>query len=70
MNMPIYYVNNNPQPTGEHEVHLEGCYWLNLAISKTSLGPHSSCASALIAARSFYSNVHGCAFCCPECHSR
>ena len=68
--MATYYVNDNPQPTGEHEVHQEDCFWLNLATSSTSLGDHSSCHTAVRAARSYYSDVDGCAHCCEACHTR
>jgi hypothetical protein len=27
--MPNYYVNDNPQDNGDHEVHEEGCSWLD-----------------------------------------
>ena len=31
--MASYYVNDNAQPNGDHEVHESGCYWLGLARS-------------------------------------
>ena len=65
-----YYVNNNAQSTGEHEVHSENCFWLSLVTDKIYLGNFSSCAEALRAARVFYSNVDGCIHCCRECHRR
>ena len=68
--MSKYYVNDNPQPTGEHEVHESECYWLKIAESKTYLGDFSSCQSAIIEAKKHYSNVDGCAHCCPSCHRR
>ena len=68
--MPKYYVNDNPQTSGEHEVHKEGCYWLGLAHSTTPLGTHSSCQSAIQKARIYYSNVDGCAYCSSECHTK
>ncbi len=28
--MPQYYLNNNEQTTGEHEIHEVGCFWLSI----------------------------------------
>ena len=69
--MPLYYVNDSPQPTsGDHEVHRDGCYWLGLARSTTPLGDHPSCHGALDVASFHYRQVDGCAHCSPDCHSR
>jgi hypothetical protein len=68
--MPLYYVNDNDQPTGEHEVHKDGCSWLAKVVSKTSLGLHTSCHGAIAKAKTIYSNVDGCAYCCPDCHKK
>lgn len=68
--MSIYYVNDNPQPGGEHEVHEYGCAWLNMAVSTTCLGACDNCQEAINAARSYYSNVDGCKHCVEECHTR
>lgn len=68
--MPNYYVNDNAQPTGEHEVHRDGCTWLAEIISKTALGYHSSCHGAVSKARTIYSNVDGCKTCSEDCHTR
>lgn len=65
-----YFVNNNAQPTGEHEVHKEGCTELKKVYSKTDLGYYSNCADAVKKARQIYSNVDGCYYCIPECHKR
>ena len=32
-----YYVDNDFQVNGDYEVHAAGCYWLKLAVSRTSL---------------------------------
>ena len=32
--MGHYYVNPNPQPNGDYEVHLQGCYWLSLILAR------------------------------------
>ena len=68
--MDRYYVNPNAQPTGEHEVHKKGCYWLSLILSPIYLGLHWTCQSAVSEARRYYPNVDGCIHCIPECHTR
>ena len=66
--MAQYAVNNRAQSTGEREVHKEGCiYWPS---DRTALGDHSSCTTAVSAARAYYTNVDGCATCSPACHTR
>lgn len=68
--MANYYVNNNPQPTGEHEVHEHGCPHLAFIRSSTPLGWHQGCRTAVMAARQRFANVDGCATCSPVCHTR
>lgn len=68
--MSIYYVNDSPQPTGEHEVHKQGCAWLNEVASKTELGWHFNCQNAVDNAKEVYANADGCIHCIPECHFR
>lgn len=66
--MDHYYLNDQAQPTGEHEVHKEGCaYFPN---DRTYLGYFSSCRDAVTKARAVYPNVDGCYSCSRECHSR
>ena len=45
--MAHYYVNDNAQSNGDHEVHKEGCYWLGLVKSRTYLGLFNSCDGAV-----------------------
>jgi hypothetical protein len=66
--MDRYYVNNIAQSTGEHEVHKDGCSFF--PSDREYLGYFSSCKEAIAEARKTYSNVDGCFFCCPECHTR
>ncbi len=66
--MAVYYVNNNAQPTGEHEVHRHGCAWM--PTDRQNLGDHPTCQSAVRAARQHFSNVDGCAHCSPDCHTK
>ncbi len=66
--MERYYVNDNPQPNGDHEVHVEGCSFLKLANSTTYLGRFSDCKPAVEEAKKIYPKSDGGAFCCPKCH--
>ena len=66
--MSCYFVNDHAQPTGEHEVHKEGCRYT--PAFKTDLGNHYNCQSAIEAAKRKYSNVDGCYFCCNPCHKK
>ncbi|HEX6101245.1 MAG TPA: hypothetical protein VF432_33320 [Thermoanaerobaculia bacterium] len=66
--MTNYYVNNNTQVNGDHEVHRDGCTWMPL--SKTYLGQFTSCHDAVRAARAYYSQVNGCYFCSNACHTQ
>jgi len=68
--MAYYCVNKNAQPTGEHEVHKldTSCPHLPAPENRIDLGWHSDCQSALRKAKEFYSNVDGCAYCCPTCN--
>ena len=68
--MEHYYANDNPQSTGEHEVHKEGCQFMPEILNRTYLGMFSSCGEALEAARQKYDNVDGCFFCANACHNR
>ena len=66
--MDKYYVNNNPQPTGEHEVHKENCD--HFPGDYKYLGEYSKCQGAIEKAKEIYENVDGCYWCCRECHTR
>ena len=65
-----YYVNQNAQSTGEHEVHKEGCSHFPKEANARYLGAYSNCRDAINKAKELYSNVDGCAYCVPECHKR
>jgi hypothetical protein len=70
--MPLnnWYVNDNAQPNGDHEVHQDGCHWLAQARSKSYLGLYDNCREPVIKARVYhYSQSNGCAFCAPYCHT-
>lgn len=68
--MVKYYVNDNAQPTGEHEVHTENCtHGANLK-NRTYLGDFSNCQDAVRKAKNRYSDVDGCAYCAAPCHTK
>ena len=67
--MASYYVNDNSQSNGDHEVHEKGCYWLGLAKSTKYLGNFTSCRPAVAAAKMFYPQSNGCVHCSPNCHT-
>ena len=68
--MASYYVNRQAQANGDHEVHKElGCPTPAASHNRQPLGEHSTCASAVQAARRYYSQVNGCAHCAPACHT-
>ncbi len=66
--MAAYYVDTAAQPSGEHEVHKQGCE--SMPGSRTYLGDFASCAAAIEAAKMRYRKVDGCATCSPDCHKR
>jgi len=68
--MATYYVNRNQQSNGDHEVHAQGCNWLPLESNRIYLGEFSNCKQAVAAARAYYTQVNGCYFCSPSCHTQ
>jgi len=66
--MANYYLNNNAQPNGDHEVHKEGCTWM--PGNRTYLGDFASCHGAVAEAKRRQPRADGCATCCPDCHTR
>ncbi len=66
--MDKYYVNNNAQSTGEHEVHKEGCE--HMPTNGTYVGYFTNCKDAVQKAKTIYPNVDGCYFCSRPCHTR
>ncbi|MEI8388819.1 MAG: hypothetical protein WCG23_02930 [bacterium] len=65
-----YYVNQNAQSTGEHEVHCEECSYLPDVLNRQYLGAFDNCRDAVKKAKEYYSNVDGCYYCCKPCHTR
>jgi hypothetical protein len=67
--MAKYYVNKNAQPTGEHEVHENGCKRMPDAENRTYLGDFTNCDDAVTAAKVHYKKVDGCEKCSEKCHT-
>lgn len=69
--MPDYCVNRQAQSNGDHEVHdlssTKRC--LPDPVNRIALGWHASCTSAVEAAKRQYSQVNGCFYCAPACHT-
>ena len=65
-----YYVNQKTteNPNHNHEVHTEDCTWLPSAANRDYLGHYDNCSDAVKKAKEKYTNVDGCATCCPLCH--
>lgn len=68
--MKKYYVNNNAQSNGDHEVHTEDCIYLPLPQNRTYLGTFSTCSTAVTEAKKYYRQVNGCKTCSKECHTQ
>jgi hypothetical protein len=68
--MASYYVNDNEQPNGDHEVHVETCTRLPAPANRYYLGEYSSCAPAVTKARQRWTQVNGCYYCCNPCHTQ
>lgn len=67
--MAYYIVNKNAQSNGDHEVHERGCSHLPQIQNQHNLGMHTSCTTAVIAARRVYRQSNGCYHCCRPCHT-
>ena len=67
--MKKYYVNDNAQSNGDHEVHREDCIYLPLSQNRTLLGNFSNCKEAVKEAKKIYQKTNGCKTCSPECHT-
>jgi hypothetical protein len=67
--MKNYYVNQNAQPNGDHEVHTADCVYLPTSSNRKYLGEFSDCKPAVSEAKKTYSKSNGCKTCCPACHT-
>jgi hypothetical protein len=68
--MKKYYVHNNAQANGDHEVHHEDCKNLPLPQNRTYLGEFSNCKPAVQEAAKHHRQVNGCKTCSFECHTQ
>ena len=69
--MAKYFLNEHHQKTGEHEIHKEGCSWLEKTKKIRDLGEHINCQSAVQYAKNLgYKNVDGCEYCSLPCHMK
>lgn len=64
-----YYVNENAQSNGDHEVHEEACSYLPKEENRIDLGDFAGCAAAVSEAREYFTQVNGCVHCSEECHT-
>ncbi len=68
--MAQYCVNTHAQPNGDHEVHnLSICTRLPLQEHRRALGDHSTCTTAVAAAKRIYATADGCYYCSPNCNT-
>lgn len=67
--MAHYYVNDNQQANGDHEVHREGCSFMPDAGNRTYVGNHSTCGPAVAAAKKIYPQSNGRFYCSRACHT-
>lgn len=67
--MKKYYVNDNAQNNGDHEVHKEGCSWLPKRENRTYLDMFNNCKGAVKEAKKTYSQSNGCYYCSNDCHT-
>ena len=65
--MAAYFVNDDPQPNGDHEVHVSGCS--HFPSRYTWVGEHDGCATAVAQANRSHAPANGCYWCCRPCHS-
>lgn len=63
--IPVYYVSEEPDDDGGHEVHKDTCY--RLPVMRKFLGIHASCEHAVARAREQYQGAVGCRLCSYEC---
>lgn len=64
-----YYINNNPQPNGDYEVHISTCKYFHLMYNITYLGEFDTCHEAVREAKRRYYRANGCYHCCNPCHT-
>lgn len=68
--MASYYVNQNAQSNGDHEVHRWGCSFMPAPVNRQYLGDFETCGPAKREAKRYYPTADGCYYCCNACHQR
>lgn len=68
--MAHYYLNKNAQPSGEHEVHKDGCHRMPELQNRIYLGYFLNAKDAVREARKYFENVDGCYYCSEDAHRR
>lgn len=67
--MARYYVNQNQQANGDHEVHRQGCDRMPFEENRTYLGEYETCGPAVRKAKTIYPKSNGCYYCSRACHT-
>lgn len=67
--MARYYVNENAQSNGDHEVHRYGCSFMPAPENRVYLGDFATCAPAVLQAKKYYRQSNGCYYCSRECNT-
>ena len=67
--MAKYYVNQNAQYNGDHEVHKLGCDHFPEPENCKYVGDFTHCRDAVKAAKDIYPQSNGCYYCAPHCHT-
>jgi len=65
--MTSYYVNQNAQANGDHEVHTAACLYQRSHM--LYLGEFPTCEGAVRAAKQHYPQSNGCYTCSHACHT-
>ena len=65
----MFYVNEDAQPNGDHEVHRRTCEFLPGIPNQKYLGDFEDCEPAVEEARNYFDQVNGCFFCARQCHT-
>ena len=67
--MTKYYLNQNAQENGDHEVHRSNCDYMPNSSNRLYLGEFSNCHEAVREAKKHYHQSNGCYYCSRECHT-
>lgn len=61
--MKLYYINRNPNSSGEHELHLATCSELPNIFNRACLGDFKLLSEATLEAKKLYPSVTNCNHC-------